>query len=226
VSRVWKVWCSPETFAAIRGDDGFAVLLALARAVNQVRFAIQALAAIPHDDASPNANRQQASAILTAGAALVEGVELARKYTGKHFRKLPAFSALVEIWCKSEYQKLIESNLLPARNKVVAHFDPEEAKRVAADLTFTDLCIFADGQGGESLNLHYKLADGLALMTLIGPVHTEAEMEAQMTETARMLGELAGEFATAADGLIGEALGTYGFRHDADPENENTAPKP
>lgn len=208
----WQIRCSAEQFDALRGDDGFAVILALARSTNQIRFAVHSLEGLAEDDASPFAARQQTSAILSVAAALIDGVEVSQKHVGQHFRSFGEFALLQKIWKDASYARLLSGHLRSVRNAAVSHFDPTAVKRVllSAPPTISE-CVFADGQGTDLRNIHYGLADVAAILILLGSVASEEDAGAQMTDITKHVGALAGDFVAAADALIGAALNKFGF---------------
>lgn len=209
--ETWTVSCTARQYEWLRSDDAFAVIVSLARSVNHIRFATHGLFALEGEDSTPFLARQMTSAIMSAGATLFEGVRFARKHVRRRFARHRDYRALEATWKNPDNALLLERHLSALRHKAVSHFDPSEVRRLLEQLALDGECIFANGQADDSRHLHYRLADAVAIMTLVGPVPDEATLNAEYRRLLRQTARFSRDFTYAADALIGGVLADYGF---------------
>lgn len=207
----WRVTCIPRRFEWLKRDDGFATLVALGRCLNQLRFAMYALG---NDNEKAQSNsfdsRQATSAMFAIAAALYEGIELARRHVGKHYRGYREYGALSALWRGANNAAFI-SDVKRLRDTAVSHFDPTEVRKALETLSFADECVFVEGHESLARDLHCKLADGVAWMTYSGHHDTYEELAIHVEQLRSTLAAMSGEFMTLADAFLGRVLSDYGF---------------
>lgn len=209
----WKAACIPRRYDRLRKDDGFAACVTLSRALNQLHFARHAIDGVTDDDHRTYASRQEFSTIFVAAATLFEAVDFAKRHLGHYFRNFPEFAALAAIWKDRENRELLDQHIAPLRNQAVSHFDPAETRRLLADLTITEECVFATGRGSSSRYIYFVLADALAAMTFTGTGRDDSEedLRLRLSQLTKRMAKMAHDFIYAAEALLGAILAAYGF---------------
>ncbi len=209
----WRITCDPEAFASLAGDKRFWQLVALARLVNTIRFSQAALPS--QEDDTPRASRQRFNSFFVTAALLKEGIPLAQRL-GSSFRHLPAYQQrILPILQDRAVEQLLAEHLKPLRDEAVAHFLERELGPRLSDHEFDDVC-FIRGFGTTSGQVHYQLADMLAMRAFTGATGTREEFLIRATELMQRTTELAIKYLGAADRLIGEALLEMGWRKESD----------
>lgn len=205
----WKVVCSRPAFESLRSDEGFHLLLALARAVNSLRFTHQAMFDSRGSDL-PAAVRQRMNSFMYTGALLFEGIELSRRL-GKYFRPLDEFNHFSQIHRDRDAQSLVAEILKPLRDQTVFHFDVAPLAAAVTQMDNQEF-IFVRAHGRQSGNTYYDLADAAALHLVFGKSESAEEFEAQMLNRISRVTDLAVRFLSAADKLIVAALRSDGWQ--------------
>jgi len=202
-SAAWRITYPPEDFAALKTDERFWQLVALARLVNALRFAQSSLPG--QDDDSPRGVRQRLNSFFHTAALLKEGIPLAQRL-GKNFRHLPAFKErFLPILQDQSVEILLSKHLKPLRNEAVSHFlESELGPRLSND-DFDELT-FVWGMGKTQGQTYYQLADMLAMRAFTGTTISREDFLARARELMQQTTDLAIKYQSAADRLIGEAL--------------------
>ena len=208
----WAISCPPDTFLRLRSDESFAVLVALSRCVNHIRFVHASITQIEDDDESPRAARQQTAVILAVAAALKEGIDLVRKRLGRHMflRDLSAFALLTALFKDPRFRTLIDHGMPTVRHGFVSHFLEDHAAEEMADVSFADECVFAIGRGAAGEQAHFRVADSLALLALSRGRPGDT-LDTRTAHIGGELGDLSARFVEHSEQLIFQALRHLGF---------------
>jgi hypothetical protein len=209
----WKIVTTKEKFDILKKKEEFWGLVALCRAVNELRFVQMPL--LEHEsDNSPAGMRARYNSLLFSCALFVESVLLVRKLN-KYFGEMPEFQELAKVTNKSkEARELMNSGLIDLRNTLVFHFDVDEVGRQLAQLELSDP-IFVLAMGKSNGQVYYELADLCAVRTFGGPLpQDDADALTALGKRMDAISELIVEFATQAEILIVEVLINEGWHRD------------
>ncbi len=149
----WKVSCGQERFDECQKDEKFPYMVALARAVNSIKFVHSAMLRVGTED-SPEAKRSRLNSYFFASAILYEGFKLVRAMN-RIFKQAEMFRRGLHAILRDKAAQTIEQTRLnPARNKAVFHFLPQFFSEIIGSAT-CDECIFASGRGKRREELYY-----------------------------------------------------------------------
>ena len=95
----WKIVITKDKFDSIKMKEEFWALVALSRAVNELRFVQMPLISHQNDD-SPAAVRARYNSLLLSCAVFVESCLLIQKLN-KYFGQMPLFQELAQVTSKS-----------------------------------------------------------------------------------------------------------------------------
>ncbi|HKB97442.1 MAG TPA: hypothetical protein VKD23_01515 [Terriglobales bacterium] len=207
----WQIRCDRQTLDKCLKDEKFPYIVALARAVNALRFVHTAMRHAGNGDA-PEAQRARMNSYLFASAILYEALHLVEAMN-KPFRDEPEFQNDLRLLLRDKtVRELKQVHLNPVRNNAVFHF---EAERFAETLrqTISDGCIFLVARGNPTNDVHYSFADIVAGEILVGSVGgTEvfySKLETAMVDTRTLLKD----FLERAEKLINHHLAAWGFQN-------------
>lgn len=206
----WEVYVEREEFERFREDEEIAALLNLARVVNMLNFCHHALLELPKGD-SPTSSRAMTNGLFLSAGLLYEGLHVAQTM-GKYFRGRESYQqGFAKLMGDERMKTFRSSGLARLRNEAAFHFNDEIAPAMLKKLNLPEYK-FLTGEGPQSGNIYYNLADEVMHNHLIGDMASAEEEEA---EYRRLLGELAyviTPFVEAARALIEEVLLEKGWR--------------
>jgi hypothetical protein len=205
----WQVTCGRERFEKCQKDEKFPYIVALARAVNSIKFVHSAMLRVGIED-SPEAKRGRLNSYFFASAILYEGFKLVRAMnrTFKHDEMFR--NGLHAILRDKVAQQIEQTRLNPARNKAVFHFLPEFFAEMIESAT-CDECIFASGRGTRREELYYPFADAITAGILVGFSSDTEEYYATLGQAMSDTSLLMVRFNDAAEFLIARHIREWGF---------------
>src|SRR5208337_2770295 len=124
-TKRWTIEIDKARFDKLKSEERFWQLVALARAVNTMRFVQTALLAQAEESDSLQAKRTKFNSFFFTCALLYEAIRLVERM-GKYFHQVPAFGPLHEILKDPTATELRNSNLNPLRNQLTFHFFEKE----------------------------------------------------------------------------------------------------
>jgi hypothetical protein len=206
----WKVSIAKAQFDALKKKEDFCGLVALSRAVNELRFVQMPL--VHHEnDNSPASMRARYNSLLFSCALFVESCLLVQKLN-KHFGQMNEFQELAKVTTKSkEAQELLNTSLFDLRNTLVFHFAIDEMGKQLETLELDDP-IFVSAMGKTNSQVYYELADLCAARAFSKPLpQDDAAALAAIGKRAEAISDLILEFSTKAESLIVEVLMKQGW---------------
>jgi hypothetical protein len=206
----WQVYCDRQRFEACRMDNRFPYIVALARAVNSLKFVHSAMlhAGIGN---SPEARRGRLNSYFFASAILYESLKLVRTMT-QAFKQDKMFWDGLHSILRDKAAQTIEKNYLnPVRNKAVFHFLPKFFAEMIRSAT-CDECIFASGRGKRREELYYPFADVITGGILMGFSSDTAEYYQALGNAMSDTSNLMVRFIDAAEFLIARYMKEWGFK--------------
>jgi len=209
----WKIVITKEKFDVLKKKEEFWGLVALGRAVNELRF-IQMPLLHHENDNSPAAMRARYNSLLFSCALFVESYLLVQKLN-KHFGHMPEFQDLAKVTSKSKAaQELLKDSLFDLRNRLVFHFAIDEIGKQLENLELSEP-IFVSAMGKTNGQVYYELADLCAARAFSKPLpQDDAAALAAIAKRAEAISDLILEFATQAETLIVEVLMNEGWQRD------------
>jgi hypothetical protein len=209
----WKIVITKEKFDVLKKKEEFWALVALGRAVNELRF-IQMPLLHHENDNSPAAMRARYNSLLFSCAIFVESYLLVQKLN-KHFGHMPEFQDLAKVTSKSKAaQELLKDSLFDLRNRLVFHFAIDEIGKQLENLELSEP-IFVSAMGKTNGQVYYELADLCAARAFSKPLpEDDAAALAAIAKRAEAISDLILEFATQAETLIVEILMNEGWQRD------------
>ena len=209
----WKIVITKEKFDVLKKKEEFWALVALGRAVNELRF-IQMPLLHHENDNSPAAMRARYNSLLFSCAVFVESYLLVQKLN-KHFGHMPEFQDLAKVTSKSKAaQELLKDSLFDLRNRLVFHFAIDEIGKQLENLELSEP-IFVSAMGKTNGQVYYELADLCAARAFSKPLpEDDAAALAAIAKRAEAISDLILEFATQAETLIVEILMNEGWQRD------------
>ena len=209
----WKIVITKEKFDVLKKKEEFWALVALGRAVNELRF-IQMPLLHHENDNSPAAMRARYNSLLFSCAVFVESYLLVQKLN-KHFGHMPEFQDLAKVTSKSKAaQELLKDSLFDLRNRLVFHFAIDEFGKQLENLELSEP-IFVSAMGKTNGQVYYELADLCAARAFSKPLpEDDAAALAAIAKRAEAISDLILEFATQAETLIVEILMNEGWQRD------------
>jgi hypothetical protein len=206
----WQVECDRETFDKCVADEKFAHIVALARAVNALRFVHSAMLHSGTGD-SPEARCGRLNSYLFGSAIMYECMKLL-KAMNKPFVDDPAFQNGLRLFLKDKTAQAIERDHLdPARNWAVFHFLPDRFALVLKATT-SEGCLFVEGRGNRREDLYYSFADVVAAKIVAGIAEETEEFFAVLGEAMASTRGLVDRFTDQAEQLISHHLTQWGFK--------------
>lgn len=207
----WVVEIDATKFADLKKQERFWQLLALARAVNALRFVHAAL--LRHNDTedSPDARRTRFNSFFFNCALLFEALLLVERLS-KNFRDVPEFEALRDLLKDRTVIELRKSSLGPLRDRLAFHFDEAE---IGAQLHNSDLAPqFVAGEGTVNQGVYYEMADACAIgafsglqLNKPGVVEHEGQLGLQIGNAT----DVANRFVLAAENFLAAVLDMDGW---------------
>jgi len=219
----WQVTCGQERFDGCRKDERFAYIVALARAVNSLKFVHSAMLRVGTEN-SPEAKRGRLNSYFFASAILYEGLRLVRAMNGIFKQDEMFRQGLHSILRDKAAQTIEQTRLNPVRNKAVFHFFPQFFGEIIGSAT-CDECVFASGRGKRREELYYPFADTITAGILIGFSSDTEEFYGLLAKAMSDTSDLMLQFIDAAEFFIARHLKEWGFKAteislpSASPEN-------
>ena len=206
----WEVVCGRATLEKCLTDERFAHIVALARAVNALRFVHCAMLSAGTGD-SPEARCGRLNSYLFGSAIMYECLRLL-KAMNKPFMDDPAFQNGLRLVLKDKTAKIIERDHLdPAQNWTVFHFFPDRFADVLKH-TASDGCLFVEGRGTRREDLYYPFADEIAAKIVAGIPEDSEEFFQVLGDAMGRTRALVDRFTEQAEQLISHHLKQWGFR--------------
>jgi hypothetical protein len=205
----WQVACGRELFDKCQKNEKFRYIVALARAVNSIKFVHSAMLRVGIEN-SPEARRGRLNSYFFASAILYEGLKLVRTMN-RTFKQDEMFrQGLHAILRDKAAQRIEQTRLNPARNKAVFHFLPQFFADIIGTAT-CDECIFASGRGTKREELYYPFADTITAGILIGFSSDTEEFYELLGKAMSDTSALMVRFTNAAEFLIARHIKEWGF---------------
>lgn len=205
----WQVSCGRDRFDECLKDERFPYVVALARAVNSLKFVHSAMIRVGTEE-SPEAKRGRLNSYFFASALLYESFKLVRAMN-RVFKQDEMFQRGVYAFLRDNAVRTIEQTRLnPVRNKAVFHFLPKHFAEIIAGAT-CDECIFASGRGKRREELYYPFADTITAGILIGFSADTEEFYKLLGTAMSDTADLMVRFIDAAEFLIARHVKEWGF---------------
>jgi hypothetical protein len=205
----WKIRIDKQAFDKLKIEESFWQIVALARAVNSLRF-VQTVLEPYHEDDSPAAVLIKYNSFFFTCALLYE-VSKTVQYFGKHHHGLPEYKAMMEVINTHAAVDLRNSNLGELRNKLVFHFGYDEIGIQLAKLEL-DEPIFASGKGDANKHVYLELADLCVINAFAGSAASKKKEDIERFRgLLKQTTELALQFMGKADEFILAVLKTQGW---------------
>jgi hypothetical protein len=199
-----EIYQTADEFETIRADPRLAALLTLARIVNALNFCFRATLRST-DDKSPAGRRDYLNSFLFACGILYEGLKVANTL-GKHFKDRPSFrKGFGVLLADPETKKLERTVLDPMRNKIVFHYDEDVTTTTLRNLNFESY-VFLASHGEKLGEVHYRLADEVAINFIIGDPGSREQEERVLRDATITISSVLTKFVRCADELIGDML--------------------
>ncbi|MGA2923275.1 MAG: hypothetical protein ABSE28_19395 [Candidatus Sulfotelmatobacter sp.] len=204
----WFLSCDSATFEACKKDKKFPHLVALARAVNALKF-IDSTMELNDVLSGPTRFRDRMNTFFFASAILYEVLVLIRKMS-QAFRDDEEFRKGLHRMSKSKAAREIENQHLRAvRNRAVFHFDASAFGDVIA--TGNLAAPFVNCVGHRNDDIHYAYADLATAAILVGSGFAEPKFSRILETAMRNIRVLTSNFVTEAELLIATHLLRLGF---------------
>ena len=207
--NAWTLVCDTTTFERVKNEKNFQQILALARAVNSLRFAVSAMVTNAND-ISPTARRARINSFLFGSAVLYEGLLLVQKMN-QQFGRNEIFQKGLHILLKDPSAlRLQRKHMNPARNFAVFHYIPEQFGRIVSSAT-VDVCEFMVGHGNSGRESYFPFADTLAAGVLMGRSRDDDAFYEALGSVMSDIQDLATRFVDSSHKLILKCLKDWGF---------------
>lgn len=207
----WAIEIDPASFAKLRDQEKFWQIVALARAVNALRFVHTALLRHDTEDDSPDARRTRFNSFFFNCALLYEALLLVERLN-KHYRDVPEFELLRGL-LKDRNVIELRKSLGPLRNRLAFHFDETE---IGTQLHNSDMAPqFSFGEGTINQGVYHELADACALGVFSGlKLHHQEilEPDGALGKQVVMATDTANRFTDAAEKFLTAVLETDGWK--------------
>lgn len=205
----WKIRIDKDAFKKLKLDEGFWQIVALARAINSLRFVQTVLEPFQMDD-TPAAVLVRYNSFFFTCALLFEASKTVQ-YFGKHHSNLKAYKDMMAVINTHAAVDLRDSNLCEIRNKLVFHFGYDEIGIQLARLEL-DEPIFVIGQGPANKHVYMELADLCVSNAFAGfPASEKPEDIQRVKDLIKQTTELALLFMEKADDFIVTVLNSSGW---------------
>jgi hypothetical protein len=169
----WQVYFPLSVSRELSAEPSFHALLAFARAMNVVRFALEDLAR--DFDATVPANRRRLAGTLFLVGGLLNEIRISSNRLGQWYRDVPEYAELSAVWKSDPLSAPPLKGLIKIRNAALAHFDVEPFATLLSHEIVHQEFRWAEGRGPAMGELYYELADDLVLNILVGPVNSPDE---------------------------------------------------
>ena len=204
----WSIETDSERFAELKMQERFWQLVALSRAVSELRFVQYALTSHQQEEESPRANRTRLNSFFLNCSLLFEALLLVQRLP-KYFRDNSAFSGLREILKDPIATELRNSAIAPVRNWSTFHFD--EGQIGAQLVKATTPHRFVLGQGETNADVHYELADLCTLAIFAESSLDDPNLVKALEKRIGDVTAIAIRFMDAAENFINEVLKQDGW---------------
>lgn len=206
MGEAWKITCDEDTFDRLKVQASFGHILALARAVNALRFIHCSF----KPDGSPDATRARVNVFFFASSVLCEGLKAVYKMKDE-FATDPIFTReLQPLLQDSTAQMIRDLRIKRVRNRGVFHFDAKEFTKLTRRSP-RHACEFASGWESQG-DTYYSFADAIVADMFVGKtdgVDKDYVDEAQLRFPAVI--DLTTRFSQAAEKFISSMLKQWGF---------------
>jgi hypothetical protein len=205
----WRVTIDAAAFEKLKTEPSFWALVALARALNALRFVHSPLTGGIDD--SQKSRRARSNAFLF-GCSLVYEASLHINELGQYYRHLHEYSAMVGPFNTPESKRLLNTNFGPVRNRTAFHFGADEIGTSLKPLTCRD-AIFVSGFGPAPSEIFYDLADTCAMTTFTAAEFDSPEALSQILDPLmQKTFELVTGFIVNAEAFLSKVLEDSGWR--------------
>lgn len=208
--ELWEVYFAPEAAKALLPDERFHALLAFARSMNVVRFAMEDLSR--NLDAKRPEDRRRHSESLFRSASVLNEIKIAGERLGRWYRDLPEYAVLSAVWSGDPLARPPLNTIKDIRDMAVAHFDPQIFSRALAREPDVGRLRWASGQGQSMGALYYELANDLVINYALGYSATEGEYWRKFNELIDAWSELLSRVHEAGAKLIAGVTKGMGAR--------------
>lgn len=202
----WNIVCTKERFAFLIEQDFFPLLVALARAVNGIRFCLAAGVASSEAD-GPSMRRGRTQAFFHVAAHLYEILDLVSKLESS-FANLEAFGAkLLPLVQDSATVALRENELRLIRNRLTFHAADTTALREGLRKMArfpAEQHVFAVARGWKAADVYYLIGDVAAQVFVIGG--ESSEYRTKVEALVEQVINLATKIVAALDDVIAEVF--------------------
>jgi len=206
---LWHIETDKAHFNELKTQERFWQLVALARAVNALRFVHVALLGHESEAETLKANRTRFNSFFFNCALLYEALLLVQRMS-KHYRHYSGFENLRGILRDPIATELRESSLASLRNRLAFHFDESE---IGAQMAKTDMPPrFVSGEGEANIDVYYHLADLCAVGAFAGFSLDEPDALGKLGRRIAGATDLAIRFINAAEEFIVEVLSAEGWK--------------
>lgn len=206
----WKVEASAEDFERVRTDERFAALLSLGRTANLLRSALS-LAAPRHEASETMAKRSMMSATFLVAGLVAEALRSLEEYA-RHWKSLPAYTALVvPLTADPDRKSLTEQWLGPLRNRAVFHNDPVVTIDGLKRITPAVPQVLAEGTADWIMDVYYPASDALAIIYLIQNAGATAAPVDFIDASVASVISYARKMCEALDAIILQGFSQLGF---------------
>lgn len=200
--------CSAELFAELRGHQEFAFLVALARAVNALKFGVAAMAATG-DAVTPATERQRFQAFLYLSGVLHEVFEFKIRSHDK-VGDLAAYRGAFKVLEVAALDLKTRELISKIRNRTAFHFDLDIVERTLPKMPPENLCFLA-GYGRHSSEANYELASIVTFAFAFGHLDDLERAYGNFGKYFDLLLTIVRQFATNADQIIMQRLAALGI---------------
>jgi len=203
----WRIECGRDKYTTVRENEEFIAVMRLARLINALRCEVVTFAE-SKNDGTPAYARLKTNTLFFVAAIAWEAVDTTRK--NRALKQLTSYKRVTTLLKKGGRYRRIESFLDNTRNQIAFHVD-DEAMRVGLSRYEKESYIVAEGHGPSVRNAYYSMADNVYLHYLFGADDKKSFSDDEIREIVEGIMNFAGEFALAADDMIGEALKEMGW---------------
>ena len=215
---LWHIDTDKARFDKLKTQESFWQLVALARAINALRFVHVALMGHETGEETLKATRTRFNSFFFNCALLYEALLLVERL-GKYYRDYSGFEKLHAILKDPIARDLRESSLASIRNHLAFHFDESE---IGAQMAKTDMPPrFVSGEGDTNIDVYYHLADLCAVGAFAGFSLDETNAIDHLGERIAGATDLAIRFTNAAEEFIVEVLSTEGWEAKDSGQNDD-----
>jgi hypothetical protein len=216
----WHIVCDVEVAERCRNDEKFPYIVALARSVNALLYALSIMEYVGKRN-DPSAMRDRFNSYLFGTGIMYEALNLIRAM-GKTFQDDDLYqNGLQLILTDKRAQQIEQEHMNPARNAAIFHFDHERFAEVIGKSRPAGFAFFS-GQGNNPMNVNFSYSDTVTAEIPTGLPSGTEEFFSVLGAAMNGTRELVRRFANEATNLIMPRLKHWGFKRQND-EGESSA---